>query len=139
MGPTPRSDAIVPLCLFIALAACAPDTSSPGSAEQRTVSLPFDKRSAQGPEAPHLEGASGILRYKDGCLFLESGEILTGLVLPDAYSFDGVTLQSPLRSAKIGERVQFSGGFAKENGPYRCAAQMPTVLIADYVPAPRAS
>ena len=118
-------------------AAAGNGSAAPAAAGQ----APAVDRQAPGSEnrTPVLAGASGTLRYRPGCLYLdEGGGAETGLVLPADTSFDGTRLTGRLArpdggpvTARIGEFANLSGRLIPNpgGGRYRCDTQM--VLIAD--------
>jgi len=118
--------------------------SSPNKSDTRVPvrqSLGFD-RQAPGSEnrSPVLSGASGTLRYRPGCLFLDDGHGgETGIVVPAHVVFDGERMAGKLKTpdgkqrvATIGEFVNLTGRLTDnpQDGRYSCKTQR--VLIADY-------
>lgn len=135
MGRRARILVIAALSAAGALGGCVNAPTS--QADEPLKPLPFDKHASSGPDAPRLEGASGILRYEAGCLHLQAGAIRTGLVMPDNYSFDGIVLKNPRRTMRIGENLSVSGGFLSDGKEqYACGGITPSLLMVDDTVAP---
>ena len=101
---------------------------------QEAPNVQIDTREAKEYEIPHAEGASGTLSYRDGCLYLSSNGVNTGLVVPSAFSFDGKTLRTEFGEFRTGQRSEFTGTFANPSmTSYACSKLFPNVLIVDYV------
>ncbi len=98
-------------------------------------------RQAAGTEnqVPALEGTPGTLRYRPGCLFLDTGgggEI--GLVVPADARFDGARLVGALPtpegkpiSREVGRPVSFTGRLIENPGGGRYGCRTGRLLITD--------
>ena len=118
----------------------APENSA-ASIAAKPRELAFDRQApGSANQVPALEGTPGTLRYRPGCLFLETGGgEETGLVVPAGATFDGRRLVGRLRSPdrkpvvrEIGRFMSFTGPVVENprDGRYSCDTRK--VLIADY-------
>lgn len=120
-----------------------PLRGSPAAVEEGSGQTgPRIDRQAPGTanQVPYLEGTSGRLRYRPGCLLLDAGggdEI--GLVIPADVSFDGKRMIGKVTTPEgeqivrqIGQSVSLSGAVIEnpQDGRYSCDTKL--VLIADY-------
>ncbi|HEU0100574.1 MAG TPA: hypothetical protein VFQ67_17570 [Allosphingosinicella sp.] len=117
-------------------------TSADNPADRAAVrrELPLDRQAPGGANrVPALEGISGTLRYRPGCLFLDVGggdEI--GLVVPAEAKFDGRRLTGKLTTPdgrpvarEIGRTASFSGPVVDNPGAGRFSCDTGRMLIAD--------
>lgn len=100
----------------------------------------FDRQApGKNNQVPHLEGMSGTLRYRSGCLLLDLGggdEI--GLVVPADVTFNGSRMIGKLTTPdrqpivrKIGQLVSFTGPVIENSRAVRYSCDTKKVLIAD--------
>ena len=114
----------------LVLASCGTATKP---VSQEEVHVQIDTREVDEYETPHTEGASGILSYREGCLYLSANTVNTGLVVPSAFSFDGRVLRTEFGEVQISERTEFTGTFANPSTmSYACSEFFANVLIVDY-------
>ena len=129
MGPMKITYAY--LAVFGSVLASCGTATKPMSQEE--VRVQIDTREVDEYETPHTEGASGILSYREGCLYLSANNVNTGLVVPSAFSFDGHVLRTEFGEVQISERTEFTGTFANPSTmSYACSEFFPNVLIVDY-------
>lgn len=100
----------------------------------------FDRQApGSANQVPSLEGRSGTLGYRTGCLFLDVGDGEDiGLAVPAEVTFDGRRMIGKLGTPQgkpivreIGELVNVSGRLIENRGGGRYSCDTQWVLIAD--------
>jgi hypothetical protein len=79
----------------------------------------------------YADGGSGVLRYNDGCLYLEENGSKTGLVMPSNASFDGKVLTYRRERYKIGNRYAIGGVLVKSSAEQSFKCKTPYLILAN--------